>query len=102
MTKTVITALAAGILCSTQVFATEPESVVDSPPEGVELLLPRGGIPALFEPEFIPASEADIPDSAWILGIAIGYESHAYSLNLLNHHEIVNDTIGGRPLAAVW
>ena len=71
-------------------------------PEGVTILLPRGGIPAIFEPTFVSASEADIPDDAWILGIVIDTEAHAYSLNLLNEHEVVNDRLAGRPIAAVW
>jgi hypothetical protein len=29
-------------------------------------------------------------------------EAHAYSLNLLNHHEVVNDRFGDTPVAAVW
>ncbi len=71
-------------------------------PAGVEMLLPRGGIPAIFDPAFVPASEAKITDDAWVLGIVIGGEARAYSLNLLNKHEIVNDRIGDRPIAAVW
>jgi carotenoid cleavage dioxygenase-like enzyme len=71
-------------------------------PEDVMMLLPRGGIPAVFEPEFVPADEADIDDDAWVLGVVINGEAHAYSLNLLNHHEVVNDNFGGLPVAAVW
>lgn len=71
-------------------------------PAGVEQILPRGGIPAVFEPEFVTADAADITEDAWILGVEIGGEARAYSLNLLNRHEIVNDRIAGRPVAAVW
>lgn len=71
-------------------------------PEGVEQLLPRGGIPAIFDPKFVPASSARIPDDAWVLGVEIGGEARAYSLNLLNRHEVVNDTIAQQPVAAVW
>lgn len=74
----------------------------DEPPPGVQMLLPRGGIPAVFDPRFVAAFEANLPDSAWILGVSIGGEARAYSLNLLNGHEVVNDTVGGRPIAAVW
>jgi len=74
----------------------------DVPPAGVEILLPRGGIPAIFEPEFIPAGRADLPDDAWILGVVIDGDARAYSLNLLNQHEVVNDVVGGKPVAAVW
>ncbi len=74
----------------------------DVPPPGVQMLLPRGSIPAVFEPRFVPADRAGLPDSAWILGVALGGEARAYSLNLLNGHEVVNDSVGGRPIAAVW
>ena len=71
-------------------------------PAGVEQILPRGGIPAVFEPEFVTAQEAEMPDDAWVLGVSIADEARAYSLNLLNRHEIVNDRIADRPVAAVW
>ena len=71
-------------------------------PEGVDILLPRGSIPAVFDPQFVSASQADIPDNAWVLGVVIDGEAHAYSLNLLNHHEVVNDRFGDLPVAAVW
>lgn len=85
------------------VFAVR--SVAESPsglPLGVQQILPRGGIPAIFEPEFVPASDAEIPDGAWVLGVEVDGVAKAYSLNLLNRHEVVNDQFGDRPLAAVW
>jgi hypothetical protein len=74
----------------------------DRPPPGVEQLLPRGGIPAVFEPEFVAAEEAEIPEDAWVLGVVIDGQARAYSLNLLNRHEVVNDRIGEKAFAAVW
>ena len=71
-------------------------------PDGVNMLLARGGIPAVFEPRFVAAGEADISDDAWVLGVVINGEARAYSLNLLNHHEVVNDYFGDLPVAAVW
>jgi hypothetical protein len=82
-------------------FAEDPVRA-ETPPEGVQQLLPRGGIPAVFEPRFVPAADAKIPDDAWVLGVAAEGVATAYSLNLLNHHEIVNDRLGSRPIAAVW
>lgn len=78
-----------------------PAAAEDLPP-GVEQILPRGGIPAIFEPTFVSAEEAEIPDDAWVLGVEVEGEARAYSLNLLNHHEVVNDRIGERDFAAVW
>jgi len=93
------------LLAATAVASPEPEAqskTSEIAPPGVEQLLPRGGIPAIFDPVFVGASEAEIPDDAWVLGVAIGAEAHAYSLNLLNSHEVVNDRIGERNFAAVW
>lgn len=73
-----------------------------APPEGVQQLRPRGGIPAIFDPVFVTAAEAQMPDSAWVLGLVINGEARAYDLNILNHHEVVNDVVGGLPVAPVW
>ena len=74
----------------------------EDPPPGVEQLLPRGRIAAVFAPEFVGAAEAELPDDAWILGVAIDGEAKAFSLNLLNRHEVVNDRSGETAYAAVW
>ena len=65
-------------------------------------LLLRGQIPAIFEPEYVPATEADIDDDSWVFGVVIENQPRAYSLNLLNHHEVVNDNIGESNFAVVW
>ena len=74
----------------------------DEPPPGVEQLLPRGRIAAVVDPQFVPAAEAELPDDAWVLGVAVGGVAKAYSLNLLNSHEVVNDQSGEVAYAAVW
>ena len=74
----------------------------DELPEGVEQILPRGRIAAVFEPQFVSPGEADIPADAWVLGVVIDGEAKAYSLKLLNRHEVVNDRFGDLPVAAVW
>ncbi len=48
------------------------------------------------------AKDADISDNSWVLGIVINGQARAYSLNLLNQHEIVNDVIDTTAFAAVW
>lgn len=77
-------------------------AAAEEPPEGVEQIIPRGRIAAIFEPQFVAAAEAEIADDAWILGVVIGEQARAYSLNLLNRHEVVNDRIGEQSFAAVW
>jgi hypothetical protein len=50
----------------------------------------------------VTAAEAEIPGDAWVLGVVVDGEARAYSLNLLNRHEIVNDRVGDKSFAAVW
>jgi hypothetical protein len=71
-------------------------------PEGVEQILERGKIAAIVNPQFVEADEAEIADEAWVLGVEIDGQARAYSLNLLNRHEVVNDQIGETSFAAVW
>ena len=89
-------ALATGAL--TAVLAAPQQDV----PEGYVQILDRGGIPAIDDPVYVPAAEANIRDEAWVLGVVIDGEARAYSLELLNSHEVVNDTIGNTDFAAVW
>lgn len=71
-------------------------------PDDFEQILPRGRIAAISDPVYVPASEAEIRPRTWVLGVVIGGQPRAYSLNLLNSHEVVNDTIGDTNFAAVW
>lgn len=94
--------LGMAIALATTGWAPSSTTAAETPPAGVEQILPRGRIAAIVEPRFVPAAEAGIDDDAWILGVAIDGEARAYSLNLLNRHEVVNDRVGGRAVAAVW
>ena len=71
-------------------------------PEGYRQIIPRGRIAAVSKPTYVPASEAEIKPGSWVLGVVIDGQPRAYSLNLLNAHEVVNDTIGDTNYAAVW
>jgi uncharacterized protein DUF3179 len=71
-------------------------------PKGYRQILPRGRITAIDAPRFVPAAKARIPGHAWVLGVVVEGQARAYSLNLLNRHEIVNDRAGGTSFAAVW
>ncbi len=83
------------------------------PPErewvaGAELVtvLDWGDIPAIDEPRFVSTDEADrfmAPDEP-VVGVtgAGGAEPRCYSLQLLDHHEVVNDVVAGVPLAVTW
>jgi hypothetical protein len=67
-------------------------------------LLPPDAIPAIDNPQFLNAQDAEseyAPDEL-ILGVAHNGEAKAYSTGLLSSHEIVNDTIGGAKIAVTW
>jgi hypothetical protein len=68
----------------------------------IQYVLPRDAIPAIKNPEFVPAEEAGLDDNEPVVGITINGESRAYSIYLLNHHEIVNDRIGDTAFAVTW
>ena len=59
------------------------------------------GIPALLAPQFIDADQADFikPDDL-VIGVTISGQPKAYPIKILNWHEVVNDTVGGVPVAS--
>ena len=60
---------------------------------------PRGCIPALDQPKSTPAAQgAWYPDNAVVFGVAINGEARAYPKNMMEVHEMVNDTLGGRQI----
>ncbi len=63
-----------------------------------------GGIPALTTPEVVSAAEGDLflqPDDL-VLGVEAGGEARAYPHGILWWHEIVNDILGGVPIAVTY
>ena len=91
-------------------MASDPEPAVTSaetkPAPKLEIitLLPKDGIPAIFDPGFVPASDAgeSVQDSALVIGLSVGGDSRAYPVAFLSSHEIVNDVVGGKPVAVTW
>ena len=75
---------------------------MSDPPLSLQAGLPRDEIPAVFAPVFVPAGRAQVAATAFVLGVARGGDQHAFALRLLDGHEVVNDTLGGAPLAVTW
>jgi len=67
-------------------------------------LLGFDAIPAILDPEFVTVVEANeqMDDDEQVLGVSINGESRAYSIPMLSRHEIVNDVVGGVPIAVTW
>jgi hypothetical protein len=77
-------------------FALAPASIpVDEILEGGP---PRDGIPALSDPQTVAAEGAPYADDDTVIGVVQGGEARAYPIAILNWHELVNDTLGGRPV----
>ena len=70
--------------------------------DAIRTLLPFDAIPAITDPQFVSASDAKLDADAPVIGVTFNDESHAYSLYLLNGHEIVNDVVGGLKIATTW
>ncbi len=92
------------LLCAALPIAAEERQELPQPDvvPGYQQLAPRGVFPALVDPDFVSAADAEIPDDAWVLGFASEGEAYAYDLELLNSHEVVNHRLGERNIAAVW
>lgn len=54
-------------------------------------------IPAIDDPAVTPADGGDwYPDDRVVFGLVVGDEARAYPKNIMEVHEMVNDTLGGR------
>lgn len=86
---------------------TEPPTVDLAPERDLDIvtLLPPDAIPAIDNPIFFETTEeadAVYSDGEYVLGVEIEGDARAYSVPLLSSHEIVNDTVGGKPIAVTW
>ena len=65
---------------------------------------PRDGIPSLDNPTFEAAAEARLwlANNEPIISVEINGEARAYPLQILTWHEIVNDELGGVPIAVTF
>ncbi|MGR4001309.1 MAG: DUF3179 domain-containing protein [Alphaproteobacteria bacterium] len=63
---------------------------------------PKDGIPAIDDPQFEVAKQVSIGETEPLIRLSVGGETRAYPLRVLIWHEIVNDTIGGLPVAVTY
>ena len=82
------------------------------PRELVVEAMARDGVRVLSEPATIDAAEVDrrnheqrgkllVPDDR-VIGVVVGQEARAYPLLLMRWHEVVNDVVGGVPIAVTY
>ena len=73
---------------------------------------PKDGMPALVDPGAMPGSGVVplnesrrgkyIVTTDRVVGVVLGGEARAYPVRLLNWHEVINDTLGGIPIAVTY
>ncbi|MGI9407279.1 MAG: DUF3179 domain-containing protein [Hyphomicrobiaceae bacterium] len=64
---------------------------------------PKDGIPSIDKPRFIATSAVtDLAPTEPVIGLTVNGEARAYPLRVLMWHEIVNDTLGGVPVAITY
>ena len=65
---------------------------------------PRDGTPALTDPAFISAAEADekLKPTDIVIGVEFGGVAKAYPVGILTWHEVVNDKVGDKPVMVSW
>ena len=74
--------------------------LIDDRPPGDSDPCARSCIPALDDPEVTDvAGGAWYPDEGTVFGIEIGGEARAYPKHIMEVHEMINDTLGGRRFA---
>jgi hypothetical protein len=65
----------------------------------------RDGIPAIDAPVFRRAGDirpGQIRDREPVIGVTLNGETRAYPLSVMIWHEVVNDTLGGEPVAITY
>lgn len=69
----------------------------------IQSILPQDAIPALIKPAYLTVSQAsDIYDQEEVIGVIVNGDARAYPLSTLSAHEIVDDDVGGQPIAVTW
>ncbi|MEQ9517911.1 MAG: DUF3179 domain-containing protein [Parvibaculum sp.] len=63
----------------------------------------KDGIPALNNPKMISANDADyLTPHEPVFGISINGDTRAYPLRIMDWHEMMNDVVGGVPVALAY
>ncbi len=65
---------------------------------------PPDGIPSIDSPKFLSVVDASkfLKDSDLVVGLTVNGQTKAYPLLILVWHEIVNDNVGGLPVAVTY
>ncbi len=69
----------------------------------IQTILPEDAIPAIVNPTYeTVAAASDFRNDEPVIGVVVNGDARAFPLSMLSSHEIVDDTIGGKPIAVTW
>lgn len=78
----------------------EPSKLEDFDLNKIISVIPKDAIPAITNPEF--TEEDYLEEDDYIIGVNINGDVRAYPVIILDWHEIVNDEVGGVPIAVTY
>ena len=66
--------------------------------------VPRDAFPVLMNPSMSEAVDGDkfLRPKEWVIGVDLNDEAKAYPITVMGTHELINDTVGGQPVAICW
>jgi hypothetical protein len=62
----------------------------------------KDGIPSIDAPTFTPVADVDLPATVPVISFQLNGMAKAYPLSILMSYEIVNDRVGGVPVAVTY
>ena len=75
----------------------------DLRPEEIVTVLPKDAIPAILSPSFDEGRKVSwLRANDFVVGVEVSGDSRAYPVPTLSRHEIINDKVGGIPIAVTW
>jgi len=92
-----------GVSGAEETVAVSDGSLALLNPDDIVEVIPQDGIPAIDEPRFVELDEAPwLDEREPVIAVEMNGEARAYPLQIMTWHEIVNDTIGGTPVAVTF
>lgn len=66
--------------------------------------VPQDSFPVLHQPKMGTVEDGDrvLNTGEWVIGIAWNGKAKAYPVDVMGFHELINDTVGGMPIAICW
>ncbi len=82
--------------------ATPSSTLPSVNPSEIIYVLPPDAIPGITQPTFLNANQTDFASNSPVVGVNIAGDARAYPIAILNWHEIIDDVVGGQPIAITY